>query len=130
LAFIARACIALLEGASHVPVPDALDTHAATAANLALRLYRRLLSRHAGRRCLFRVSCSEHAAGAFAACGWRQGLQASLVRVRRCGGAYSLASDIHGRLTLVANDGTEFSDDELAGWISDARLGGRPIGWD
>ena len=109
--------MALMEAAGRATVPDALDGAAASMAGQAIRLYRRFLSPYAGRRCLFRVSCSDYAAQAFALRGWKDGVQESLTRLRRCGGSYSLVSDVRGRLTLVTEDGTEFEDDDLAGWL-------------
>jgi putative component of membrane protein insertase Oxa1/YidC/SpoIIIJ protein YidD len=117
LAFLAKACIGLLKAAARLHTPRAFEPAAAGAARRVIHLYQQYLSSYADRRCLFRVSCSEYAARALAAEGWKGGLEASLTRVQRCGGSYSLSSDIHGRITLVAGDGTEFSDDELANWI-------------
>ena len=117
MAIVARACVALLEAAGRMTPPSILHPAAAAATRRMILFYRRYLSPWSGRRCLFRVSCSEYAADAFAVQGWNGGIDASLRRIRQCGSSYSLASDIEGRLTLVTGDGTEFGHDELAGWL-------------
>ncbi len=101
LALVATTCVALLEAAGRLTVPRALQPASAAFTRRTILFYRRFLSPLSGRRCLFRISCSRYAADAFAVRGWSGGIDASLRRIRQCGGSYSLASDTEGRLTLV-----------------------------
>jgi putative component of membrane protein insertase Oxa1/YidC/SpoIIIJ protein YidD len=121
LAFVASACVRIVVAGACIPVPAALDRPAARVVLLAVRLYRRFLSNHVGRHCLFRVSCSEYALSVISSYGCAEGLRLAAVRLHQCGGAYSLASDALGRVTLVAEDGTQFHDELLATWLAASR---------
>lgn len=132
MAFIASACVQMVLASARVPMPGLLDRPAAAAAVKAILLYRCCLSARAGRHCLFRVSCSEHAVSAVSSLGWTEGLRVTAIRLRQCGGAYSISTDVRGHPTLLAADGTEFGHEHLATWLLPDGRGGQKasLAWD
>lgn len=124
MSLVARLTLGLAGAAAALPLPAALDAAAARGAIRAIGLYRRHLSRHSGRRCLFHPSCSRRAAALLAAHGWRTGMPLVRDQVRRCGGDYTLVSLGGGRVALVTCDGMRFEGDELAGYPSGGERAG------
>jgi putative component of membrane protein insertase Oxa1/YidC/SpoIIIJ protein YidD len=118
---ISKVVVLLVRSAAAVPIPLWLDTMAAPAAVRTMGAYKRHLSGHTGRRCLFCVTCSEHAAQSISLNGLSMGLKDAVVRLNRCGGSYTIAIDIFGSPTLTTADGMRFSAGELAPWLHSDR---------
>ncbi|MGP9821719.1 membrane protein insertion efficiency factor YidD [Salinarimonas sp. NSM] len=120
---LSRACCGLVHAAAHVPdLPPPLDRAAAAAGIAAIRLYKRHLSRHTGRICLFRPTCSTRALEALETRGWREGICEASRQLARCSGTYTLGIGCDGSAELVTADGRRFTAEEIAPEILPARL--------
>jgi putative component of membrane protein insertase Oxa1/YidC/SpoIIIJ protein YidD len=114
---VARLAVGLVTAAAALPVPSCLDGPAARWATRLIALYRRRLSRHSGRWCLFRPTCSQRAATLLAVHGWRAGLPLVRRQLRRCSGDYALLRTSDGGIELVTADGARFPAEDTAEWL-------------
>ena len=112
--FIARSCVALLYLSARIGVPRNLDRTAARVAVWFVKTYQKFLSSKTGRTCLFRVSCSQATLNYLDEHGWNEGIIRSRARVRSCGGAYTLSTDVFGHARLTTADGNTFRHEELS----------------
>ena len=104
----------MLELAARIRVPASLDPPAARFAVMVLGFYRRFLSARSGRTCLFRISCSRFAADRLSELGWNDGVAGVRDRVRSCGGAFTVASDVSGNTVLLTCDGAAVPHADLS----------------
>jgi putative component of membrane protein insertase Oxa1/YidC/SpoIIIJ protein YidD len=110
-----------VEVAARFPVPEALDQLAAGAAVGAIGFYRRFISRHSGKACLFRPTCSQRAMTFLSEHGLRAGMKLTLTQLHRCGGNYSISTNVLGETLLVTADGLRFGPDEISQDVLNAR---------
>lgn len=109
--------VAMIDTAAALPVPARCDR---AATGLGLRLiaaYRRHLSPHSGRLCLFHPTCSHRAADLLRQHGWRAALPLIRAQLRRCDGDYTLLRTADGEVELVTTDGARFAAEEVAEWL-------------
>ena len=110
--------MALVNLAAKVTVPERFDRRAADVARGFVRAYGLTISGRTGRHCLFHETCSRYADRALACAGWNAGTKTAALRLRRCGGGYTMTTDVRGRVTLTTGDGIEFEHEMLAPWLA------------
>ncbi len=111
---IAWSCVTLLGISARLRVPSSADYRVAKIAAHIVMIYRRALSQHTGRTCLFRKTCSHATLDYLNDFGWNKGIVMAYERVRSCGGAYTMTVDVFGRPVLIVLDGTTFGHNELS----------------
>ncbi|NEV79802.1 membrane protein insertion efficiency factor YidD [Rhodopseudomonas sp. BR0C11] len=111
---IARICCWAVRAAARRPVPRLIEPVAARLAIGTIRLYRRFLSQHTKRTCLFNPTCSQRALEALEQYGFSEGIKLAAAQINRCGGSYRLSVTASGETWLVTSDGLRFGPDEIA----------------
>lgn len=86
-------------------VLGSVDRLAAIPAVAAIKVYQLAFSRFVRRTCLFRPSCSRHAAYLFRRFGFRLGWALTRRRLARCHGDYSMRIDALGQVELITRCG-------------------------
>ena len=117
MASIARVCVACVNLAARVPTSSSLDRPLAHFASRIVGFYQRRLSARAGRKCLFRVSCSCFALEVLRQHGWADGIRLIDERLAQCGSSFTVSTNLSGRVMMRAGDGTAIPGGELAGWV-------------
>lgn len=108
------ACVALARSTRWLSVPSCFDQLVRDLAVQLLGLYRKYLSSRTGRACMFSESCSEFAVRMLNEHGWVEGSRRMRDRLVRCGGNYTLCTDVGGNTTLIFPDGVSFPAEALS----------------
>lgn len=121
MTLIAKVCCWAVRAAASRPVPHLIEPAATRLAIGTIRLYRRLLSRHTNRTCLFNPTCSQRALEAIEHHGFSVGMKLAAAQINRCGGSYTLSVTASGETWLVTSDGLRFGPDEIADVLKASR---------
>lgn len=114
MGILAFCCSRSLRLAANYEIPIFLDEAAATFAIQILKSYRKFLSRHTGRTCLFRIPCSVQAVAFLQKYGYNQGVKLASRQLQRCGGPSTIIRTVEGEVVLTCADGTVWSGEALA----------------